>query len=39
MEEAWKLAGAETLLDHLLETTDQEHLAQKLAEPLLRERG
>ena len=38
VEEARELAGAETLLDHLLETTDQEHLAQKLAQSLLRER-
>ena len=33
-----QLAGAETLLDLLLEAPDQEHLAEQLAQPLLRER-
>ena len=37
-EEAWQLAGAEALLDLLLEAPDQQHLPQELAEPLLRER-
>ena len=35
MQEAGQLAGAEALLDLLLETPDQQHLAQEVAEPIL----
>jgi hypothetical protein len=37
VKETGQLAGAETLLDLLLEPPDQEHLAQEVAQPLLRE--
>ena len=35
VQEPGKIAGAEALLDLLLETPDQEHLAQEVAEPVL----
>ena len=35
VQEAGQLAGAELLLDLLLEAPDQQHLAQELAQPLL----
>src|SRR5205823_8930378 len=38
VQEAGQLAGAETLLDLLLEAPDQEHLAQKRAQALLAQR-
>jgi len=38
VQEARQLAGAEALLDLLLEAPDQEHLAQELAQALLGER-
>src|SRR5205085_6361905 len=38
VEEAGQLAGAEPLLDLLLEPADQQHLPQQLAQPLLRQR-
>ena len=38
VEEAGQLAGAEALLDLLLDVPDQEHLAEEVAQPLLRER-
>ena len=38
VQEAGQLAGAETLLDLLLEAPDQEHLAQEVAQPLLGQR-
>ena len=38
VQEAGQLAGAEALLDLLLEAPDEEHLAQEVAEPLLGQR-
>ncbi len=35
VQEPGQLAGAEALLDLLLEAPDQQHLAQELAQPLL----
>ena len=39
MQEAGQLAGAEALLDLLLDVPDQEHLAEELAQAFLREPG
>ena len=39
VQEARQLAGAEALLDLLLEAPDQQHLAEKLAETLVRQRA
>src|SRR5581483_3754427 len=39
VQEAGQLAGAEPLLDLLLEVPDEQHLAQELAQPFLRESG
>jgi hypothetical protein len=38
VQEAGQLAGAEALLDLLLEATDDEHLAQECAQLLIRQR-
>ena len=39
VQEARQLAGAEALLDLLLEAADQQHLAEELVQPLVRQRA